>query len=69
MLPAPDRSRLEIPMTVTDTRPSSTLPGPRTADLEPWLYSRTTRPRSQYWDVLNARWASRSPIPGPRRGD
>jgi hypothetical protein len=56
-------------MTVTDTRPSSTRPGPRTAELEPWLHSRTTRPRSQYWDVLNARWASRSPIPAPRQGD
>ena len=55
-------------MTATATRPSSTLPGPRAAELEPWLYTRTTRPRSQYWDVLNARWASRSPIPAPRQG-
>ncbi len=61
-------------MTVQDTR-TDVVPAPRTAAtgdaawVEPWLFARGTRPRSEYWDVEAARWTSRSSIPAPRRGD
>jgi hypothetical protein len=57
---------LEHPMTVTQRRPAA-VPGPRTAEPEPWLYPLRTQPRSQYWDVFNARWATRGPVPGQRQ--
>ena len=74
MLSASDRPSQENPMTAVETSPSA-LPGPRTAEPDPWLISgtarlsRTTRPRSEYWDVENARWTSRAVIPGLRQGD
>jgi hypothetical protein len=61
--------------TALDRRTTDPVPAPRRAALrevpwpEPGQFSRSTRPRSQYWDVENARWVSRSPVPGPRRGD
>jgi hypothetical protein len=56
----------EHPMTVTQSRPVA-VPGPRTAEPEPWLYALRTHPRSQYWDVFTARWTTRGTVPGPRR--
>jgi len=60
-------------MTVQDTR-TDVVPTPRSAAtgdaawVEPWLYSRSSRPRSEYWDVENARWISRPAVPAPRSG-
>jgi hypothetical protein len=61
---------------VLDGLTTDAIPVPRTGGgirevpwLEPGQFSRSTRPRSRYWDVENARWASRSPVPGPRRGN
>ena len=66
-------------MTVSDqheTVQTSTVPRPRDDDSagefpwpEPWHHSRGTRPRSEYWNPMTARWHSRGPIPLPRRGD
>jgi len=61
-------------VTVLDGISTDAVPAPRTAArplpwLEPGQFTRGTRPRSQYWDVETARWISRSPVPGPRRGD
>ena len=61
-------------MTVQETTRTDVVPSPRrgatgeAAWVEPWLYSRSTRPGSQYWDVENARWTSRPPVPAPRTG-
>jgi hypothetical protein len=60
--------------TVLDRLVTDAVPAPRAAGdargwTEPVQYAGGTRPRSDYWDVENARWASRSPVPGPRRGD
>jgi hypothetical protein len=61
-------------MTVQETTRTDAVPGPRRAAtgeaawVEPWLY-RGTRPRSEYWDVENARWTSRRAVPAPRTGD
>jgi hypothetical protein len=60
--------------TVLDRLETDAVPAPRTAGnarrwTEPAQYVRGTRPRSDYWDVENARWAPRPPLPGPRRGD
>jgi hypothetical protein len=52
---------------VAGPRPS--VPPGDAAWIEPWLFARDTRPRSQYWDVEAARWTARSSIPAPRRGD
>jgi len=60
----------------TDAR-TDVVPGPRRSEpptgdaawVEPWLFARGSRPRSEYWDVEAARWSSRSSIPAPRRGD
>ncbi len=63
---------------VQDPRTADLVPGPRTAEPaqvgqapwpEPWLPTRGTRPRSEYWDVETARWTSRSPVPVPRGAD
>jgi hypothetical protein len=27
-----------------------------------------SRPRSQYWDYVTAKWQTASPVPAPRRG-
>ena len=61
---------------VLDGLTTDAIPVPRTGGvirevpwLEPGQSPRGTRPRSEYWDVENARWDSRSPVPGPRRGD
>ena len=49
------------------------VPAPRTDREALWPerghVTRSTRPRSEYWDVANARWARRSPLPAPRRGE
>jgi hypothetical protein len=72
MLP-PSRRNQERAMTVQDTR-TDVVPAQRSAAtgdaawVEPWLYSRSTRPRSEYWDVENARWTSRPTVPAPRSG-
>jgi hypothetical protein len=54
------------------TRPEPDRPSGRTPAHfpwpEPWCSSRGTRPRSEYWDVENARWCSRGPAPRPRSG-
>ena len=45
---------------------------PRTGDaawIDPWLFPRGSRPRSEYWDVETARWTTRPVVPGPRQGD
>jgi hypothetical protein len=60
--------------TVLDRLGTDAVPAPRAAGTargrtEPVQYARRTRPLSDYWDVENARWASRPPVPGPRRGD
>jgi hypothetical protein len=61
-------------MTVQQTTRSDLVPGPRRAAtgeaawVEPWLSSRGTRPRWEYWDVENARWTSRPAVPAPRSG-
>jgi hypothetical protein len=60
--------------TVLDRPVTDAVPAPRAAGTarrwpEPVRYTRGTRPRSDYWDVENARWASGPPVPGPRRGD
>ena len=62
--------------TVQDPRAAGTLPTAPTGDhgrLSPWTepgaFTPGSRPRTQYWDVMNARWVSRSPVPVPRRGD
>ena len=72
MLP-PSRRIQERAMTVQDTR-TDIVPAPRSATgeaawVEPWLHSRSTRPRSEYWDVESARWTSRPLVPAPRMGD
>jgi hypothetical protein len=52
---------------------TGTIPAARDAAerswTEPGAFPPGSRPRSQYWDVANARWATRSPVPLPRRGD
>jgi hypothetical protein len=63
--------------TAQDVRTDDALPLPRTpgrvvgeaAWVEPWLFPRSSRPGSQYWDLESARWVTRSPVPGPRQGD
>jgi hypothetical protein len=62
--------------TVLDGLTTDAIPAPRTAGTvrevpwtEPGQFSRSTRPRSQYWDADTARWVTRPPVPGPRRGD
>jgi hypothetical protein len=54
-------------MTVSQRRPA-VVPGPRTAEPEPWLYPLRTQPKWMYWDVYNARWVTRGPVPGQRQG-
>ena len=61
---------------VLDGLATDAIPAPRPAGVarelpwtEPGQFSRSTRPRSQYWDVETARWVPRPPVPGPRRGD
>ncbi len=54
--------------------PTGVIPAPRGAATvrewaEPGQFPASTRPCWQYWDVENARWVSRSPVPDPRRGD
>jgi hypothetical protein len=71
MLP-PSRRIQERAMTVQATR-TDVVPTPRSATgeaawVEPWLYSRSAHPRSEYWDVENARWTSRRAVPDPRSG-
>ena len=76
MLPA-NRSTQESPMTVdnaTDARtdvvaaPRPSAPTGDAAWVEPWLFARGTRPRSEYWDVEAARWTSRLVDPGSAPG-
>ena len=58
--------------TRTDVVPAPRSTEPRTGDaawIDPWLFPRGSRPRSEYWDVETARWTSRPVVPGPRRGD
>ena len=49
------------------------VPAPRISQMAPWpepgRSTRSTRPRSEYWDVESARWTTRSPLPAPRRGE
>jgi hypothetical protein len=57
--------------TRTDVVPSARRAEPATGDaawVEPWLYPRSTHPRSEYWDVETARWTTRPAIPAPRAG-
>jgi hypothetical protein len=60
-------------MTVQDTR-TDVVPTPRSAAtgdaawVEPWLYARSTRPRSEYWDVENACWNLAADDPRPPVG-
>jgi hypothetical protein len=59
--------------TVLDRLVTDAVPAPRTAGsargwTEPVQYARGTRPRSDYWDVENARWTSRRAVPAPRSG-
>ena len=79
-LPPVDPTPLEHLMTrdanVLDGLPTDAVPAPRTARSgrevpwsEPGQFSRSTRPRSQYWDVETASWVTRPRVPGPRRGD
>ncbi len=62
--------------TVLDGRTTDAIPAPRTSTSSldvPWLmpgrFSRSIRPRSEYWDVETARWTSRPVVPAPRQGD
>jgi hypothetical protein len=65
-------------MTSTEVTRTDVVPAPRTADdrtvrgdaawIEPWLFPRGTRPRSEYWDVETARWTGRRRVPAPRQG-
>jgi hypothetical protein len=59
-----------------DSRTSDGVPGPRTTEqtravpwVEPGQVTRRSRPPSEYWDVAQARWTTRSAVPQPRRGD
>ena len=36
---------------------------------DPWWRQPGARPRSEYWDVSQARWVRSSRVPTPRRGD
>ena len=58
--------------TTLDRTRTGAVPAPRSdRDVlwpEPGRFTRSTRPRSQYWDVENARWATRPSLPAPRRG-
>jgi hypothetical protein len=68
-------------MTVHETSRTDVIPGPRTAWtapgvaagavawIEPWLFSRGTRPRTEYWDAETATWTSRYRVPAPLPGD
>jgi len=57
---------------VRETTPTDVVPSPRTsatgdaAWVEPWLYPRKIRPRTEYWDVETARWTTRPAVPAPR---
>ncbi len=61
---------------VLDRPTTGVVPAPRAAGVgrevpwpEPGQLSRSTRPRSQYWEAESACWVSRPAVPGPRRGD
>jgi hypothetical protein len=61
------------PRPAADDAPTQQEPRPTPGQLpaqfpwpEPWRSARGVRPRSEYWDVENARWCSRGPAPRPR---
>jgi hypothetical protein len=64
-------------LTVHEGRPTGTIPAPRgpraggpdgDAVLLGHRPGRHTRPPEEFWDVATARWVTRSPVPGQRRG-
>jgi len=60
--------------TVLDRLGTGAVPLQRTArtapeSAEPAPPPRRTHPLTEYWDVENARWISRAPVPGTRPAD